>query len=651
MNTRCGMKKKKNTTRWLAILIIVALTISSIVLPGSGISARADNLDDKTVSVENLDEESANKENLTSDTDDKENLNNNITDNEALDSKITDDKNLKSEIIENDNKNISAVENEGINNNTSDKSNLESKTDDNKKLNNNTSDNNNSESKTVDENQNINTINNEKLDSNSVNNNENINTINNEKLDSSPVNNSQNINTINNENQVTESVNTYNSNKQSTVNSSISTLSEEGIQLYANNSVNVDAEYFYEIDMVATSTNEHYIAKGIYVDDKGNAHIVLGFQKNNNWKEVLKVKVGDKEVIGPNYNVILGSNSSKASIVITLPNGEIKTLESNLGLMDIEIGEIEKITEIFYFAIDTTTSGEYWTGWDLPGATITITLDYSIVKDIVKDGVVIKEPNVKVGDEITYKVTITNNSEIPLKELEVTDDVPEGLIVTKIDGEETEESNRTGKITIDENVTLAKAGDEGSSRSYLVTAIVSNSTLPGEIHNVATMGSKYILPKSDYADAYLTQSLTIQKIVAGNMGETTRKFDFTAEVYKDSVKQETINFQLQHKESKAITGLTRNSSIKLSEIIPSESQYVVTVTVNGTKQEAVDGVYTINLSDYTDSDINIVVTNTKNILIDTGILLDSMPYILILGVVIIGGTIFFINRRKQQKNN
>ena len=187
MNTRCGMKKKKYTTRWLSGLLIVALILSSIVLPGSGTSVRADNLDDKTVSVENLEKESANKENLASLTDDKENLKNNITDSNNLDFKATDDENLKTR----------TVDNENINNNTSDNSNSEFNT-----------------------------------------------------ADTFPV----------------------------------ATLSDDGIQLYANNSVNVNAEYFYEIEMEATSTNEHYIAKGIYVDANGNAHIVLGFQKNNNWK-------------------------------------------------------------------------------------------------------------------------------------------------------------------------------------------------------------------------------------------------------------------------------------------------------------------------------------------------------------------------------
>ena len=223
MNTRCGMKKKKYTTRWLSGLLIVALILSSIVLPGSGTSVRADNLDDKTVSVENLEKESANKENLASLTDDKENLKNNITDSNNLDFKATDDENLKTR----------TVDNENINNNTSDNSNSEF---------------------------------------NTANNNQNIGTVNNGNLDNG-------------------SGYTTEGSEGSNDTFPVATLSDDGIQLYANNSVNVNAEYFYEIEMEATSTNEHYIAKGIYVDANGNAHIVLGFQKNNNWKDIVKVKI------------------------------------------------------------------------------------------------------------------------------------------------------------------------------------------------------------------------------------------------------------------------------------------------------------------------------------------------------------------------
>ena len=547
MNTRCGMKKKKYTTRWLSGLLIVALILSSIVLPGSGTSVRADNLDDKTVSVENLEKESANKENLASLTDDKENLKNSITDSNNLDFKATDDENLKTR----------TVDNENINNNTSDNSNSEFNT-----------------------------------------------------ADTFPV----------------------------------ATLSDDGIQLYANNSVNVNAEYFYEIEMEATSTNEHYIAKGIYVDANGNAHIVLGFQKNNNWKDIVKVKIGDKEVISPNYNVILADNSSDASIVINLPNNEIQTLESNLGLMIIEIGKIENITEIFHFAIDTTTSGEYNTGWDLPGATIKIKFEYSIEKDVVKDGVIVDNPEVKIGDEIIYKVTIKNNSEAPLNEIKVTDRVPDGLVVTKIDGKETTDSNKTGTITIAENVTLAKKGAEGSSITYTITAIVSDNAVPGKITNTAIMENKYIVPDEDSADVTVIRAVSIVKKVAGNMGDTTKAFTFNIKVGEEDFG----TFDLAHNGVKYISNIPSNGILKLSEL--NSEGYKVKVDVNGVEQTVVDGVCTIELEPYGAKDLNIVVTNTKNVLIDTGILLDSLPYIGILVVVIVGGGIFFINKGKRKND-
>lgn len=78
--------------------------------------------------------------------------------------------------------------------------------------------------------------------------------------------------------------------------------------------------------------------------------------------------------------------------------------------------------------------------------------------------------------------------------------------------------------------------------------------------------------------------------------------------------------------------------------------YKVKVDVNGVEQTVVDGVCTIELEPYGAKDLNIVVTNTKNVLIDTGILLDSLPYIGILVVVIVGGGIFFINKGKRKND-
>ena len=46
-------------------------------------------------------------------------------------------------------------------------------------------------------------------------------------------------------------------------------------------------------------------------------------------------------------------------------------------------------------------------------------------------------------------------------------------------------------------------------------------------------------------------------------------------------------------------------------------------------------------------EINITVTNEKDAQVDNGVLLDTLPYILILVVVVGGGVLLFLRKRKN----
>lgn len=489
MNTRCGMKKKKYTTRWLSGLLIVALILSSIVLPGSGTSVRADNLDDKTVSVENLEKESANKENLASLTDDKENLKNSITDSNNLDFKPTDDENLKTR----------TVDNENINNNTSDNSNSE--------------------------------------------------------------------------------FNTENSNKQLTESYSISTFSEEGIEAYANEPP-YTAENFFDASM--TSTNGHYFAKGVFVNSEGDAYLLIEVKKNTNLKKILEVYIdGNKKEVS-----------------------SVNRIETN---------------------------------------TVTISLNYGISKEV-------NRTSATIGDEIIYTVTVNNaiDSDVPLFGVNVTDIVPAGLEVKKVN-DSTDFSITNNIITLEENITLAI----GETRTYTIIAVVSEDAVAGTITNKATMEGDFPT-KSATADVIIAaKNVTVEKIITGNMSDITKEFNFTANVERSNGKyaKEYDPFKLGNGGTHKLTGLPTDGILTLSETDAGEYKTTITIIVNGEEVEKIEGASnTIYLDKYDYSDIYIRVDNNKNVIIDTGVLLDSLPYIGILVVVIVGGGIFFINKGKRKND-
>ncbi|MDV4149836.1 hypothetical protein R0131_03205 [Clostridium sp. AL.422] len=575
MNTRCGMKRKKNTTRWLAGLLIVALTISSILLPGSGVSAKAENLDIQTTSVENL----------TSDTDDKEDLNGNTADNANLDSKITDDENINSKTLNNEKQKTRTVDNKNINSNITD---------------------------------------NKSLDLNTINNNQNISTITDENLDNKKNNYSSNYN------------------EESTVNSPISTLSEDEIEAYANESYT--AENFFEASM--PSTNGHYEAKGIFVDSNGNATLVLKVQKNSTIKEINYVKINNTKVEVTDEYSPIEIISGESTITINLPSGNKKEVYSKNGFILIDIGSFNGIiNENGKFTLTVKTGAG---GWDIDGLEVSVNINYKIIKNA-------NVTSAKIGDKITYTVTVLNESDITLYDIKVIDNIPNGIKIESVRiGDSIEAPKIENNILIlEEGLSLSK----DKSKSYIIVATVEGENIPGTITNKATMTSNSFYPKSDTADVTVTKDVIIKKVVAGNMGDTTKEFNFNAIVKKNNKEYKNVSFKLGHKGIfDELIEIPADAIIILSELdaIKNEGEddydYDVTVSINDEEFTMENGVCTIELGEYDTGIVNITVTNTKNVEIDTGVILDSLPYIAILVVVIIGGGIFFINKRKKEND-
>ena len=81
----------------------------------------------------------------------------------------------------------------------------------------------------------------------------------------------------------------------------------------------------------------------------------------------------------------------------------------------------------------------------------------------------------------------------------------------------------------------------------------------------------------------------------------------------------------------------------------------MTITESGNEGYEVSATLDGNASDVTDSAITfttsnanghaVVFTNNKNVTIDTGISLETLPYVLILGVVAVGAVLLLRKRR------
>lgn len=168
-----------------------------------------------------------------------------------------------------------------------------------------------------------------------------------------------------------------------------------------------------------------------------------------------------------------------------------------------------------------------------------------------------------------------------------------------------------------------------------------------KVGNTLTMGDNNILLVGTWKfTPYPTRVLTIQKTVSGNMQDVNKAFAFTV---KSDDKDMTYNgntgkeFTFELKKDQSVT-ITVPVSAKVT-VTENRYEYVQSIgsgtTIPETDRESVtDGIkFTMP-----DADSILIFNNDKNITVDTGILLDSLPYVLILVLVGVGAVLFVKKR-------
>lgn len=147
-----------------------------------------------------------------------------------------------------------------------------------------------------------------------------------------------------------------------------------------------------------------------------------------------------------------------------------------------------------------------------------------------------------------------------------------------------------------------------------------------------------------------TVDVTITKQVTGNMGDRSKSFNFTVvsseamgsgEGYTLSGDAKNATFTLSHDHSMTLKDVPIGATL---EVIEEAMGYESSMTFNGA---AVDGK-SVTVQG---SGNEIVVTNNLDATPDTGVLLDSLPYILILAVVVAIGVIVFIRKRRNRDDD
>lgn len=258
-------------------------------------------------------------------------------------------------------------------------------------------------------------------------------------------------------------------------------------------------------------------------------------------------------------------------------------------------------------------------------------------------------------------------SQLPGTSITVKDaDETSGKIVVGYD-KTTEDGSYYYKITeksVDEDrKTLLYDGS-----SYIVEMKVSDDT--AAVESIKRNGENYSGNSVKFVNRKMIP-VTINKTVSGNLGDQSKAFPFSLSITVDgknytkqldylrnnaygmiSSSNDSYAFNLAHGQSIQIF-LPYGCNYTLSENMEAEWKYdSTTFVVDEGEPEVKNSTSDVSVSkeNLTEAQ-NISVTNHKEEIPDTGISLDSMPYILVLALAVIGVAIFIIFKRKRRDDD
>lgn len=150
-----------------------------------------------------------------------------------------------------------------------------------------------------------------------------------------------------------------------------------------------------------------------------------------------------------------------------------------------------------------------------------------------------------------------------------------------------------------------------------------------------------------YAKFVKQTNVTIEKKVTGNLGDKTREFEFQ---YSLDGTNWSNTFKLKHDQTFTTPQkLDVGATIYVRE--KAAADYSTTAShTSGALDVADDDGYKKVTVTVLDSD-KVTFTNNKEATPDTGVLLDSLPYVVILAVVVLGAALVIVRRRKHRDDD
>lgn len=157
----------------------------------------------------------------------------------------------------------------------------------------------------------------------------------------------------------------------------------------------------------------------------------------------------------------------------------------------------------------------------------------------------------------------------------------------------------------------------------------------------------------------LYTSVNIKKLVSGNMGDKSKSFHFTVSVvngntslpFKIGETQYTGSTEITLSDNKAttLTQVPVGATVTITENDYSDSRYTTSYIIDNSAS-VTDRTATISNIQQLNNDTahEVVFTNSKEAIPDTGLNLGTTPYILVLGIAALGAGLLIFGRRKRQ---
>lgn len=201
--------------------------------------------------------------------------------------------------------------------------------------------------------------------------------------------------------------------------------------------------------------------------------------------------------------------------------------------------------------------------------------------------------------------------------------------------------------------------------SYKVKVwLYRDDTNGGALYRVAKLYNGSDEKATAVTNTYSAGSLEVTKVVTGNMGDRSKEFNVTVTFTAPEGKtvRSTISYT-DNGEGKTIapeawSGNTASASITLKHdetVTFTNIPYGVKYTVveddytQSDKYDAAQYGFSDNQKKIDSDSDTVTITNNKDADVDTGIALDSLPYVLLLAVSVVGMAAFVMKKRAERE--